>query len=105
MNAPRDTRHDDCLLQGLTDLKEATAYLNAVMEQEDPTALTIALRQVAKAQGLDQVSIQGETVEKPLIDVLSEKEELTIETLNQALHALGLRLSFKPAPKASQKSS
>ena len=93
------SRHyDDSLLQALADPREAAAYLDAVIELENAGALTLALRQVAQAQGL-------KIGEQPLLDVLNDTEELTIDALNRALHALGLRLSFKPAPEASQKSS
>ncbi len=97
-HAPRDTSYDESLLQALADPREAAAYLDAVMELENSGALTLALRQVAQAQGL-------KIGEQPLLDVLNDTEELTIDALNRALHALGLRLSFKPAPEASQKSS
>ena len=97
-HAPRDTNYDDSLLQALADPREAAAYLDAVMELENAGALTLALRQVAQAQGL-------KIGEQPLLDVLNDTEELTIDALNRALHALGLRLSFKPAPETSQKSS
>jgi DNA-binding phage protein len=52
MNAQRDTSYDDHLLQALADPREAAAYLDAVMELEGSAALMLALRQVAKAQGL-----------------------------------------------------
>ena len=52
MHAARDTSYDDSLLQALADPREAAAYLDAVMELEDSAALTLALRQVAQAQGL-----------------------------------------------------
>ena len=52
MNALRDTSYDDHLLQALADPREAAAYLDAVMELEGSAALMLALRQVAKAQGL-----------------------------------------------------
>jgi DNA-binding phage protein len=104
-HAPRDTSYDDHLWQALADPKEAAAYLDAVMEMEDQAALMLALRQVAQAQGLGEAKIKVKMEEKPLLDVLNDTEELTIDALNRALHALGLRLSFKPAPEASQKSS
>ena len=50
-HAPRDTSYDDSLLQALADPREAAGYLDAVMELEDSAALTLALRQVAQAQG------------------------------------------------------
>ena len=36
MNAPRDKSYDESLTTALTDPDEAAAYLDAVMELEDP---------------------------------------------------------------------
>lgn len=47
MNAPRDTSYDDNLAIALQDSIQAAAYIKAVMELDDPTALLMALRQVA----------------------------------------------------------
>ena len=98
MNAPRDTSYDDSLMQALADPKEAAAYLDAVMEMEDAVALMLALRQVAKAHGMAEVTRRAEVGDKTLFRVLSEKGNPTIGTLNKVLHALGLRLSVEPLP-------
>jgi probable addiction module antidote protein len=102
MNAPRDTSYDDSLLHALADPKEAAAYLDAVMEMEmemeDAGALMLALRQVAKAHGMAEVTRRADVGEKTLFRVLSDKGNPTIETLNKVLHALGLRLSVAPLP-------
>ena len=52
MTAPRDKRYDESLTAALTDSDEAAAYLDAVMEMEDPAALVVALRAVAAAHGM-----------------------------------------------------
>jgi DNA-binding phage protein len=56
MNAPRDKSYDESLTAALTDPDEAAAYLDAVMELEDPAALLSALRAVAAAHGMAEVT-------------------------------------------------
>jgi DNA-binding phage protein len=53
---PRDASYDDYLVTSLTDTAEAAAYLDAVMDLSDHTALLLALRQVAKAHGMARVA-------------------------------------------------
>ncbi|AGX86710.1 hypothetical protein [Candidatus Symbiobacter mobilis] len=50
MTQTRDEPYDRTLLSLLTDRKEAAAYLDAVIEQEDSAAFQVALRHVANAQ-------------------------------------------------------
>ena len=57
MNAPRDTSYEDELIQSLTDPTEAAAYLDEVIALEDEPALQLALRQVAKAQGMAETAL------------------------------------------------
>lgn len=57
MHAPRDKSYDDSLTVALTDPDEAAAYIESVMELEDPAALLVALRQAVKAQhGIAEVA-------------------------------------------------
>ena len=48
----RDKSYEEATLQALTDPIEAAAYVEAVIELDDPAALLVALRQVAKAHGM-----------------------------------------------------
>ncbi len=68
MNAPRDTSYEDELIQSLTGPAEAAAYLDAVMELEDAPALLLALRQVAKAQGMAETARHGLAPERATVD-------------------------------------
>ena len=52
----RDTSYEQATLQTLTDPIEAAAYVEAVLELDDPAALLVALRQVAKAHGMAEVT-------------------------------------------------
>lgn len=96
MKAPRDTSYDDKLTQSLTDPSEAAAYLDAVMELGDAPTLLLALRQVAKAQGMAQTARRADVGDKALFKTLSVNGNPTLDTLNKVLHALGLRLSVQP---------
>jgi probable addiction module antidote protein len=97
MNAPRDVSYDDYLTASLTDPTEAAAYLDAIMELADHTALLLALRQVAKAHGMAEVARRAEVGDKTLFKALSENGNPTLDTVNKVLHAMGLRLSVTPA--------
>jgi probable addiction module antidote protein len=97
MNAPRDVSYDDYLTASLTDPTEAAAYLDAIMELADHTALLLALRQVAKAHGMAEIARRAEVGDKTLFKALSENGNPTLDTVNKVLHAMGLRLSVTPA--------
>lgn len=103
MKLPRDTSYDVRLSQGLTDLKETAAYLDAMMELEDPTAVLVALRQVAQAHGVAEVARSAVMGDKALFKALSESCNFTLDTVTKLLHAVGLRLSVVslPATKAA----
>ena len=96
MNAPRNVNYQDYLLESLKDPAEAAAYVEAVLELEDPAALLLALRQVAKAHGMADVARRADVGEKTLFRALSETGNPTVATLHKVLHAVGLRLSVTP---------
>ena len=96
MNAPRDVSYQGYLLESLKDPLEAAAYVEAVLELGDPTALLLALRQVAKAHGMAEVARRADVGEKTLFRTLSENGNPTVATLHKVLHAVGLRLSVTP---------
>jgi len=100
MTTARDTSYDRHLTQALTDPAEAAAYLDAVMELEDSTALLLALRQVAKAHGMAEVARRADVGDKTLFRALSEQGNPTLETVTKVLHAMGLRLSVEPLTHA-----
>ena len=101
MNAPRDKSYADSINKSLTDPLEASAYLEAVMELDEPAALLVALRQVAKAYGMAEVARRAEVGDKTLFKALSENGNPTLETVSKVLHAVGLRLSVAPAVQAN----
>ena len=98
MNAPRDSSFDDYMTESMKDPAEAAAYIEAVMELDDPAALLVALRHVAKAHGMAEVARRAKVGEKTLFKSLSENGNPTIATVHKVLHAVGLRLSVTAAP-------
>ena len=96
MNAPRNVSYQGYLLESLKNPAEAAAYVDAALELDDPAALLLALRQVAKAHGMAEVARRADVGEKTLFRTLSENGNPTIATLHKVLHAVGLRLSITP---------
>lgn len=92
----RDTSYDDYMGESLKDPLEAAAYIDAVMGLDDPAALLVALRHVAKAHGMAEVARRADVGEKTLFRSLSEGGNPTVATLHKVLHAMGLRLTVTP---------
>ena len=97
MNA-RDKSYDQVTTQALTDPVEAAAYIEAVLEFDDPAALLVALRHVAKAHGMSEIAPRDDKGAKTLIRALGGNGKPTLTTVLKVLHAVGLRLSVTPAP-------
>lgn len=96
MNAPRDVSYDNYMGKALKDPVEAAAYIEAVMELDDPAALLVALRHVAQAHGMAEVARRADVGDKTLFKALSENGNPTLTTVHKVLHAVGLRLSVTP---------
>lgn len=96
MTAPRDASYDDYMGEALKDPVEAAAYIEAVMELDDPAALLVALRHVAKAHGMAEVARRADVGDKMLFKALSAEGNPTLTTVHKVLHAMGLRLSVVP---------
>ena len=97
MNAPRDSSFDDYMAESMKDPSEAAAYIEAVMQLDDPAALLVALRHVARAHGMAEVARRADVGDKTLFKALSAEGNPTLVTVHKVLHAVGLRLSVTPA--------
>ena len=97
MNAPRDVDFDDYIVEAMKDPVEAAAYIEAVIGLDDPAALLMALRHVAKAHGLADVARRARLGDKTLFKALSANGNPTLSTVQKVLAAVGLRLSVTPA--------
>lgn len=91
----RDKSSEASTIVAMRDPAEAAAYLEAVIELDDPAVLLVALRQIAKAHGMAEVARRAELGEKTLFRALSDKGNPTLTTVRKVLHAVGLRLSVR----------
>lgn len=81
------------------DLKteeDITAYLNAVIELDDPGLLQAALGDVARARGMSAVAKEAGVNRESLYRSLSEDGNPLFQTVNHVLRALGLTLCVVP---------
>jgi probable addiction module antidote protein len=100
MTAPRDVSFDEYMVESMKDPTEAAAYIEAAIDLEDPTALLLALRHVAKAHGMAEVARRAEVADKNLFKALSATGNPTLATVHKVLAAVGLRLSVEPLTPA-----
>jgi probable addiction module antidote protein len=81
------------LLKRLNDPSYAVGYLNAVLEEDDPVAFLLALRDVADARGnLAGLSREAELTRESLYKILSERGNPNLNSLHSILKSLGLHL-------------
>lgn len=92
--------HDDAVARELRDDPALAAeYLKAALAQsDDPRAILIALRQLARAHGIAQVAERASIERESLYRALSERGNPRFSTIIAVLDALGLVLTVQPAP-------
>jgi probable addiction module antidote protein len=72
--AKKSTTYQEDLIEALRDPREATAYLNAAMEEGDRALFLLALRNVAEAHGgMAAVSEKAKLNRESLYRMLSRK--------------------------------
>ena len=88
---PSRSYYED-LIKALKDPEEATAYLNASLEQGDREAFLLALRNVLEAQGgMSKFSRSTKLNRVSLYKMLSKKGNPEFESVMSLLNALGVR--------------
>lgn len=89
------------LLDHLKDAAEATAYLNAALEDGDQEVFLLALRDVAEAHGIARVAQDAQLNRESLYRMLSRQGNPQLTSLVALLKTMGLRLSIEvePAPQ------
>ena len=75
------------------------AYLDAVLEENDPALLAHALGVVARAKGMTEVAEAAGRSRAQLYRSLSEGGNPQLETVMGVLNALGFRLSVQPTTR------
>lgn len=92
--------HDDAMVRRLRkDPDFAAEYLKAALEDEhEPRVLLIALRHLARAQGIAKVAKAAGVERESLYRALSERGNPRLSTLFAVTKAVGLRLTVEAAP-------
>ena len=73
------------------------AYIAAAIEENDPDYLTVALGDVAKAEGMTKVARKAKVTRENLYRAFSPGGNPTMATVMRVLDALGLRICVSPA--------
>jgi len=82
----------------LNSPEEVAVYIEAVLEEDDPALLLMALRNVAESQGgMAMMAKQSGLSRESLYRTLSKNGNPKISTLMSIMKALGLHLSVKTA--------
>lgn len=96
----RVRNYKEHLLQQLQDRKEAAAYLNAALQDEDPHVFLLALRDIAEAQGgMSWLAEEADLNRESLYRTLSLRGNPRFFNLLSVLSAVGLELSIHPKPR------
>lgn len=80
----------------LNNEADIAAYLNLVMEENDPDQLQEALGDVARARGMAQVAEAAGAGRESLYKSLRQEANPSFKTITKVLRALGLRLQVVP---------
>jgi probable addiction module antidote protein len=80
------------------DTPEAiVAYLEAALEEGDPSLITAALGDIARAKGMSQVAKDAGVTREALYKALSPEGDPRLSTLLGVTKALGIKLTAEPA--------
>jgi probable addiction module antidote protein len=93
---PRSADYQEHLLRALTNPREAEAYLNAALEDEDPRVFLLALRNVVQARGgMARLASRSALNRESMYRMLSRRGNPSLKTLGTLLAGLGFRLAVE----------
>lgn len=75
--------------------EDIAGFLNAVMEENDPEFLQVALGDIARARGMMELSRQTGLSREHLYRALSKDGNPRIKTVEKILDALGVEMVFR----------
>ena len=89
--------YEETLIESLKDPAEASAYLQAALEDGEPKVFLLALKNVALALGgVARLAKKSKLNRETLYRTLSKKGNPEWTTLHSILEGLGLEISIKP---------
>jgi probable addiction module antidote protein len=74
--------------------EDVAAYLDAILEDDDPELLKVALGDIARSKGMSEVARTVGMSRASLYKALSPEGNPEFATVAKVLHALGLRLKI-----------
>jgi probable addiction module antidote protein len=83
------------LIEDLADPVEAAEYLNAALEDGSQEVFLMALKDIANAKGISEISRITNLNRENLYKILSTKGNPKLTSLNSVLHSLGLKLAVE----------
>ena len=98
MAKTRTTRWDPAL--HLRTEAQKAAYLEAALEDGDPSVVAAALGDIARAKGMTEVATLAGLGRESLYKALSETGNPELSTVLRVVRALGLQLRAVPAKSA-----
>jgi probable addiction module antidote protein len=82
--------------------QDMAAYLEAALEEADPTLIAAALGDIARAKGMTQVAREAGLGRESLYKALSPAGNPEFATILKVVAALGLQLHAAPASAKSE---
>ena len=92
--------YETWLIERLREPAEAAAYLEAVLEDGAQSAIMLALRQIARAQGgVAYIARKAKLTREATYKMLSKAGNPELKSFKAVLKATGLRIAVKPIEK------
>ena len=88
------------VLDRLKTVKEQIAYLEAALDEDDPSFIATAIGDVARARGVSEFARETGLSREAIYKAFRPGGNPTIDTVNKAMKALGLKLKLVPAKAA-----
>ncbi len=88
------------VLDHLKTSEDQVAYIKAAVDEDDPSFIAVAIGDVAKARGVSQFAEETGLSRETIYKSFRPGGNPTIETVNKALRALGLKLALAPVKVA-----
>lgn len=94
MNKKKFIDYQEELLQSLQDPKEARAYLNAALDDDDPRVFLLALKNVLEAQDGTMATLakKSQLNRESLYRMLSKRGNPRLTSIRSVLDAMGWQL-------------
>ncbi len=99
----RMTDYERDLHEWLKTPENAAAYLNAVLEEGDKSAMLLALREVAQANGgMTAIAERACVKRESLYQMLSKRGNPELTSLFNILHGMGLTITIQPGKEGGR---